>query len=1165
MAALVLSSCVNEKFTISEEKLDTEVQVFQEGLSIPLGSTDRIKLKDLLSKLDEQTRDSYLEVLENGAYALKYSQALDYSETINDAIGSISIDAVDFSESFDVNLEDIDVSGVSVPEMWLPETGPYQIGLSDFVEAPDLPSIKPVTIRESYGTDISGYGLESMKLDIPVSDITSEARLFLLDSPLPPIILNDTPISITPDYLDKIGITYNGNISDSRDLTLELELPEGIESINELVLNDKAAVNLTVELIEPVMISGYIVPDLRIDLSDFLVLETPGSVINVADQFKINAATASRISRKYAIKGLAIDADGWKEAANGKKVLAKPVRTVSVDGKVGIEDCVTTTNLLNSVGGLKLKLSVAFENLEVKDVDATIKSVSTDKEFESSISIEAYKLPEAIESIDRIAFDDASMLTVSLQPRNLSAFKDLDIELSSVQISFPQGLTVKDELSGKTGNTISTDSPADLHESYSRNIRFLSLDLPAAVDGKIAYEGKVHVKASFKTGGRVLASQLQASSGKDVGASIAVTARANVSDYTVHSRTCSYEVSQSIADQQIVIDVPESFGKLGTSATIYPEGNPVISVKLQLPSLPTDSGMSLVAENLKFRLPSMLNPGSLPQSYSYNSADNSITINGVLPSSIEIPVRSITVKPEYDESIPGYCVKGVLSVSGKVALTGAVLSRGDVDNLLAPDNQLSMQAHIPAMSPSKLEISSYGTSINENFKFDIDLNLPEDQLEIKEIKRVELKDVYFNVSLDASSLTSRIDADIDMSASVTLPDVLELDDPRVDANGVLTLSGKLKDGKLSVEPVKVSAINLSGKDPHGKLELDLGIAGNINVNNADIDIDALSDGYKIAASAGVGSLNSDKILLKSVSGKVSYKLDDLKTTVDLSALASYINDGKLEAELDLKRYSLAIDLLTGMEVPVSLAVNILPYYNGIADQASAQSLKLAVNTASSDGKPVSIWISNTEEGMPAGYQYKHFDILPLVKSLPEKIDILISGGIDSDKELKLILDEDQVLKADCKFCVPLELGEEFAVSYRDTLRNIPETVSRIFACGDFELAGEVENGLPLGVELNFALLDENDRVIELSEDSGVALIPSCQADGSPSISELSVRLVKKAGSVLPQIKSIEVLVKADPGNAAGLPMTEEASLKGKFRAILPSGISLDLKDVAGLE
>ena len=109
MAALVLSSCVNEKFTISEEKLDTEVQVFQEGLSIPLGSTDRIKLKDLLSKLDEQTRDSYLEVLENGAYALKYSQALDYSETINDAIGSISIDAVDFSESFDVNLEDIDV------------------------------------------------------------------------------------------------------------------------------------------------------------------------------------------------------------------------------------------------------------------------------------------------------------------------------------------------------------------------------------------------------------------------------------------------------------------------------------------------------------------------------------------------------------------------------------------------------------------------------------------------------------------------------------------------------------------------------------------------------------------------------------------------------------------------------------------------------------------------------------------------------------------------------------------------------------------------------------------------------------------------------------------------------------------------------------------------
>ena len=39
----------------------------------------------------------------------------------------------------------------------------------------------------------------------------------------------------------------------------------------------------------------------------------------------------------------------------------------------------------------------------------------------------------------------------------------------------------------------------------------------------------------------------------------------------------------------------------------------------------------------------------------------------------------------------------------------------------------------------------------------------------------------------------------------------------------------------------------------------------------------------------------------------------------------------------------------------------------------------------------------------------------------------------------------------------------------------------------------------------------------------------------------------------------------DNGIFKGVPMTEEASLKGKFRAILPSGISIDLKDVAGLE
>ena len=49
---LLLQSCVNDDYEMSEEKLDWEITVFQDGVVLPLGSSAKIKMEDILDLLD---------------------------------------------------------------------------------------------------------------------------------------------------------------------------------------------------------------------------------------------------------------------------------------------------------------------------------------------------------------------------------------------------------------------------------------------------------------------------------------------------------------------------------------------------------------------------------------------------------------------------------------------------------------------------------------------------------------------------------------------------------------------------------------------------------------------------------------------------------------------------------------------------------------------------------------------------------------------------------------------------------------------------------------------------------------------------------------------------------------------------------------------------------
>ena len=82
-ASIVFStlSCVQEEYEISEENLNLEVTVFQEGVSIPLGSTEAIKVSDLLDELDPEIKEQL--TITDGVYALSTSETFDFSEDLS--------------------------------------------------------------------------------------------------------------------------------------------------------------------------------------------------------------------------------------------------------------------------------------------------------------------------------------------------------------------------------------------------------------------------------------------------------------------------------------------------------------------------------------------------------------------------------------------------------------------------------------------------------------------------------------------------------------------------------------------------------------------------------------------------------------------------------------------------------------------------------------------------------------------------------------------------------------------------------------------------------------------------------------------------------------------------------------------------------------------------
>lgn len=344
LAASLFASCVNEEYQLSEDRINLEVTVFQDGLSVPLGSTAKIMLKDVKDSLLNNFEDyqKYFAVGPDGEYSISISDHMDLSDNMNDILAQIKVPDVAVSEKFSFNLNSVDVSDLKVPA----SDYSYAEQIGDMISAPDF-SFKGLGAELEINSGLYEYSLSDEVLQLNLPKISYEE------------VIN----------MPQEVISFNHKVI----------LPEEIESIDHISLSENS--QMSISIMPENMIPGLNVEleSLRITLPDGIEVE--GAQDGVLSYSGINVSEDG-YARNLRILGIGLPQPKDGEVELDMELVADAV--VKVSGKVSISDFP-----VDEENDLRFKVAVKAD-VEIADYSVTVTgyeySVDYNQEFKFDVT-----------------------------------------------------------------------------------------------------------------------------------------------------------------------------------------------------------------------------------------------------------------------------------------------------------------------------------------------------------------------------------------------------------------------------------------------------------------------------------------------------------------------------------------------------------------------------------------------------------------------------------------------------------------------------------------------------------------------------------------------------------------------------------------------------------
>lgn len=1129
--ASCLSSCVNQEYDF--DKLNTEITVGSEGLTLPLGKTAPITLKELLSNVDQ----SVLEAVEGGSYTFKFADTLALGDQLPDLKEMLKIEDVSFNDKFTFNMAEFNADDFSMAA----ETFDYSFsiggdGLGSDINVPYVQK----DYKQKLGVAAYAKKAESLSFNLQNHKFNT-GDIFSLPSlgTVPPgieITISDQEVPIKP--IDK-------------SFTIEMNAPEGISNISDIKLSDKSGLTIEVSVRNSFLSKGELIPNLTLDLGGLLTISGAGS-INVGSEFSLSDSNNYTHAQSYSIDAINLLKSNW----TGSKF--SQTNTMSVSGTVKLKNAATNSQKINGyTGGISLDVNVSYSDVKIASFMMDIADVGIEEEIDVDLNIGDIVLPDGVKKIDQVKFTDASAVDMKLLLDK--AFNGLNVNLNSLSIAFPNELSVvySDGSAPGAGNTL-VYSDKDLVSGFADKIFIRSMTPPEPVDGEISFRGKkVVVKAKATANGRISSKDLPKTEDKDVEFSMNISSNIAVEDY--QASVSSYNHELAIEPKIIRYRLPAEAGSFGTMS-VYPEGTPRISVKLTLPD-PKEIGLNLMTGNdgITITFPDFIcfKKSSIPSGYNYNEEKNSITLKGELPDNISLDLEKLIVTPVKDEEVGDYVVQGEVTITGNVCTEEGSVNSNNINNI--SNSTIYIEAYIPEMKAASVSLDRFDMELDQTFDFTVleAKNLP---AEIISVSEADLENVYATFLLTFDNLPDLgAGVDLGVDATIKLPEEILLDpsDDRVNLeNNTVKVTGTVKDNALEVNPVKITGFDLSGYDFAAKEDLtgSIKVSGSVFADNPSVDINEISGEIAVNVSSEIRNINFSKI-----TGRVDYDIEEINQSVKLEGIPDFLKDESIV--LDLAAPHLVIKTKSNIGIPVDGVLSVIPVIGGVEGEAVTCALELPRSESAAEVKETTFWIAQDKNGCPSDYEYLPANIRKLIRVIPDELKISLTAGTATGKDCIVEPSADYSLDVVYEFVAPLQFGNEFHIERKDTIKGIGEDIGKIVKENSVRLEGSVTNTLPLQLNLKIDLLDGDGNVIPLANAKDAVLaISTCSSDGSASVSPIGLTLKGAKNADMASLRSILLTYVVTSPNVADIPVREDSYLQAELKLALPEGITMDFKD-----
>lgn len=1028
------------EYEVNVEDLDTEVSLFENGLSLPIGSSNKIILKDLINE-DGENIDDYLKTGADGVLILTYEGNTSLADEIEDLdLDELAkADAINISRDYVYHVGDVDPENFTVDEEHYDMTVAYS-----GVESVDI-DLDPVNTNVDgldFKAGIDEYsdvvtGNEDLKLADQIGEVGHHEVIEKTDELKAMVFYGDETFDIPKEMLPDVDVATTNIAVTVNDITLH----EDVTAIRNIKLNPNARMVIELKAAHPFISGGTIVPDLNVDLSKLFVLQG-GSKINLKDM-ALSPANQWKTTKSFPISALATTEYGSTIAINENIVL---------DGIININNPKTTAATVNSTVNMEVEMAIHFVDLTIESADISIKPLHYDLVDVMTIGDhDPFTVPEDVRDIKEVTMDQGQPLMLNITPTNLDRLSSKYIPYTVV-MEFPDDVEIVGAVGGKltfTGDlALGPVSHPIVVKSYH----------PTVVNGEVEVNAEVDITATVDAQNLEFSSdKLPKNPSEDVTFTVTMTGSPVISDILLTINDIEEDAERS-GELEFDIDGPDSFGTF----IITPEGHPELLMTCTMPEIP---GISFVPghDGILLELPDIFefDTSGLDPRYVFNEAENTLLVKEVIPTSMTLPIKHIRI---HTVSVNG--VSKVITdyhIIGKVMIPSADVKHSDL--VTVSDAQFNMEVTVPKMTAKSLTLDDE-LSLEISEQYDLDIDLDTDEI-LKKIDVANLKDAYINLEASFEGLPEMGDEEFNVDLMVELPEFIKPNQ--------IPVKGVISDNKLIVPPIQVEELSNIDIPEDNHVKGTMTVDGKLTARGSNIILSTLQDDINCHFAVNISGADG-KITLEKATGVFTYDVDN-STTIELDDLPEMLKDDALTPDLDDPQIKL--DIHTNLGIVMIGDIEIIPIIDGVAQEADKihlTDIHLPYSSTAATTVTKSYVICKSATTAPAGCEVLEADVTKLLTHIPDELQVNITASVDESVVSVVETDADYIMEIDYCITAPLSFGPDFLFS-TDTEIDLSE-LSDWASYGDFGILGKAVNDSPINLNMEMILLDDQGEVID---------------------------------------------------------------------------------------